>query len=204
MSEDPAVYHAKPLDLVLASSSPRRRELLAQIGVQFRVVVADVDESVLPGESPADYVVRLAREKALEVQRREGAALPVLGADTAVILEGDILCKPRDRAEAESMLGRLSGNTHEVYSAVALAVGGDEVLDVGPGQGEVLTLSRPREAPVVRVETARGALLRHYELKLPISQRLNDAEWSRLLAHGELPGFEDAVQGFVRDRVQFV
>jgi septum formation protein len=103
--------------------------LLAQIGIRFRVVVADVDESVLAGESPAGYVVRLARAKAVEVMRREGHALPVLGADTAVILDGDILGKPRDREEAKAMLGRLSGNTHEVFSAVAVAASDNRVLD---------------------------------------------------------------------------
>lgn len=127
MSHDPG--KAESLDLVLASASPRRRELLQQIGVAFRVVPADVDETVLPGEPPADYVVRLARAKALEVMRREGGGLPVLGSDTAVILDGDILCKPLDRAEAEAMLGRLSGRTHEVYSAVALALSPERVLD---------------------------------------------------------------------------
>ena len=116
-------------DLVLASASPRRRELLTQIGMRFRVVVADVDEAVLPGEDPETYVLRLARAKALEVLGRVGPGLPVLGADTAVILDGDILCKPGDRAEAGSMLRRLSGNTHEVYSAVAVAKGDGEVLD---------------------------------------------------------------------------
>ena len=116
-------------DLVLASASPRRRELLRQIGVTFRVAPADVDETVLPGETPADYVVRLARAKALEVMRREGGALPVLGSDTAVILDGEILCKPLDRADAERMLGRLSGRTHEVFSAVALALSPERVLD---------------------------------------------------------------------------
>jgi len=109
------------VDLILASASPRRWELLAQIGIRFRVVVADVDESVLAGESPAEYVVRLARAKAVEVMRREGSALPVMGADTAVILGEEILGKPRDREEAKAMLNRLSGETHEVYSAVAVA-----------------------------------------------------------------------------------
>lgn len=118
-----------PVDLVLASASPRRQELLAQIGLNFRVVVADVDETVRDGEAPADYVVRLARAKALEVLRREGDGLPVLGADTAVILGSEILCKPADREEAEYMLGRLSGRSHEVYSAVAVAVSENEVLD---------------------------------------------------------------------------
>lgn len=116
-------------DLILASASPRRRELLAQIGIRFRVVVADVDESVLAGESPAEYVVRLARAKAAEVLRREGSTLPVMGADTAVILGEEILGKPRDREEAKAMLNRLSGETHEVYSAVAVAESEDKVWD---------------------------------------------------------------------------
>lgn len=109
--------------LILASSSPRRSELLRQVGVDFRVVVADVDESVNPGEAPADYVLRVARDKVLAVQRREAGALPVLGADTTVVLAGCILGKPGGRAEAAEMLARLSGRTHEVYSAVALARG---------------------------------------------------------------------------------
>lgn len=127
---DQASHHDKrTVDLVLASASPRRRELLAQIGMSFRVVVADVDETVLEGESPAAYVVRLARGKALEVLRREEPGLPVLGSDTAVVVDGEILGKPRDRDEARTMLNRLSGNTHEVYSAVAVAVSEDEVHD---------------------------------------------------------------------------
>lgn len=116
-------------DLILASASPRRRELLAQIGIAFRVVVADVDETVRHGEKPADYVVRLARAKALEVLRREKPGLPVLGSDTSVVLGTDILGKPADRDEARAMLKRLSGNTHEVYSAVAVAVNEDQVYD---------------------------------------------------------------------------
>lgn len=109
--------------IVLASASPRRRELLRQVGVGFRVVVASVDESVLPDEAPAAYVVRVARDKALEVLAREGAGLPVLGADTAVVLDGRILGKPADRAEALAMLSSLSGQTHEVYSAAVLVAG---------------------------------------------------------------------------------
>lgn len=108
-------------DLLLASASPRRRDLLAQIGVRFRIVVADVDETVLGGESPRDYTIRVACDKALEVIAREGDILPVLGADTAVILDGDILGKPCDRDDAARMLRRLSGRTHQVYSAVAVA-----------------------------------------------------------------------------------
>jgi septum formation protein len=128
----------------LASGSPRRRELLAQIGVAFKVLAAAVDETVLRGETPEAYVARLARAKAaagLAVAATggvgpagaggltggrpfsvgNGAAAPVLAADTAVILDGAILLKPVDRANAERMLLALSGRTHEVLTAVALA-----------------------------------------------------------------------------------
>jgi septum formation protein len=108
-----------PPVLCLASVSPRRRELLAQIGVTFTVAAADIDETALSGEIPREYVARLARDKALAVVRG-GERLPVLAADTTVVLEGRIFGKPRDRAEALSMLGSLSGRTHEVLTAVAL------------------------------------------------------------------------------------
>lgn len=111
------------VDVVLASASPRRRELLAQIGIRFVQVVADIDESVLAGESPAAYTVRVACDKALAVKQQSGTELPVLGADTAVILDDHILGKPANREEAAVMLGQLSGRTHQVYSAVAVAAG---------------------------------------------------------------------------------
>lgn len=115
--------------LILASASPRRHQLLAQIGVPFEVIVADVDESVKAGETPGHYVRRLAREKSLEVLRREDGRLPVMGADTTVILDREILGKPRDRDHAVAMLQSLSGRTHEVYSAVALATAQELVED---------------------------------------------------------------------------
>ena len=115
--------------IVLASSSPRRRELLRQIGVAFRVVPADVDESVLPAEQPADYVLRVAREKAEAVWARGNGAQPVLAADTAVVLDDCILGKPADRAEAVAMLRRLSDRTHEVFSAVAVRACPDRAAD---------------------------------------------------------------------------
>jgi len=115
--------------LILASASPRRRELLRQVGVAFRVVVAEVDESVLPGEEPAAYVVRVAGDKAREVRAREPAPLPILGADTAVVLDDCILGKPGSRAEAAAMLRRLSGRTHEVYSAAVLVTPAGAALD---------------------------------------------------------------------------
>jgi septum formation protein len=107
--------------LVLASASPRRRLLLAQIGVPHRVVPADIDESRRDGEDVADCVLRLAQQKAQQVSARLGEpSLPVLGADTAVVLDGDMLGKPRDREHALGMLSRLSGREHVVISAVAL------------------------------------------------------------------------------------
>jgi septum formation protein len=112
----------------LASASPRRRDLLAQIGVPFRVLGVAVDEAALAAEAPADYVTRLAVAKAEAGWRRSGVdadvpAAPVLGADTAVVIDGRILGKPRDRADALDMLGALAGRTHAVYTAVALRTG---------------------------------------------------------------------------------
>ena len=106
----------------LASGSPRRRELLRQIGVPFRVVGAELDESPLPAETPVAYVSRLAAAKA-EAGWQACRGLPdapVLAADTAVLLDGKILGKPRDKGHAENMLLGLSGRTHQVLTAVAL------------------------------------------------------------------------------------
>lgn len=104
----------------LASASPRRRELLTQIGVPHVVVSTDVDEFARAGETPRDYVLRLAREKARVVWDKD-ARLPVLAADTTVALDGLIFGKPRDREEALEMLRMLSRRTHQVLTAVALA-----------------------------------------------------------------------------------
>jgi septum formation protein len=106
--------------LRLASASPRRRELLAQIGVPHSVKAAHIDESRKPSESAREYVLRLAKEKA-ECVWREAANLPVLAADTTVVVDGDIFVKPRDRDDALQMLAALSNRTHEVLTAVALA-----------------------------------------------------------------------------------
>lgn len=115
------------ITIVLASASPRRRELLAQIGVEFTVSPADIDETVPAGEAPEDYVLRMAITKAQK--GFEGLTGPatsgrlVLGADTAVVLDRQILGKPRDQADAEYMLACLSGRTHRVLSAVAITDG---------------------------------------------------------------------------------
>ncbi len=106
----------------LASTSPRRRELLASIGVRCEVIGTDIDEAALPAEQPAVYVERLALAKARAALARHPRArqAPLLGADTAVVIDGEILGKPADVGAARHMLGRLSGRTHEVWSAVAV------------------------------------------------------------------------------------
>jgi septum formation protein len=106
----------------LASASPRRSELLRQIGVRHRVRPAAIDEARAPCESPAEYVLRLAAQKAEAVWRalEPGDAAPVLAADTAVVLGDRVLGKPADETEAESMLDELSGRAHQVLTAVAL------------------------------------------------------------------------------------
>ncbi|MFT3907367.1 MAG: Maf family protein [Steroidobacteraceae bacterium] len=138
---------AQPL-LILASASPRRRELLAQIGVAHRVQPADIDEARLAGEAPGDYVQRLARQKAEHVWRQQApqGALPVLGADTSVVVDADIFGKPADRAAALAMLGRLSGREHAVYSAVALVHAG--------GMHTLTSISRVRFATLGAQECA--------------------------------------------------
>jgi len=112
--------------LILASASPRRSELLTQLGVDFRVHPADIDESVVKGESPGDYVERMAREKAETVASLyEGDDCAILAADTTVVIDGDVLGKPRDHLDGLAMLARLSGRTHEVITAICLAGSGE-------------------------------------------------------------------------------
>lgn len=112
--------------LYLASQSPRRRELLQQIGVLHQVIAADVIEVPRTQESPSDYVQRLAREKAeaglASIRRLQLAVRPVLGADTIVVINNEILEKPRDAEHAADMLRKLAGATHQVMTAVAMIV----------------------------------------------------------------------------------
>lgn len=108
--------------LILASASPRRAQLLEQIGLRFRVQPADINETVAVGESAEHYVERLAREKAQRVASQNPGSL-VLGSDTSVVLDGEVLGKPASAAAAQAMLARLSGQTHQVMTAVALAQG---------------------------------------------------------------------------------
>ena len=107
--------------LYLASGSPRRQELLTQLGLAFERLVPGIEEQRQPQESAQHYVVRLAREKAQAGVALASRDLPVLGADTIVILNGEVLEKPHDAAHAAAMLRKLSGKTHQVMTAVALA-----------------------------------------------------------------------------------
>jgi septum formation protein len=113
--------------LVLASQSPRRREILQQAGIPFVIRVSPVDETPREGEMPHDYVRRLAQEKALAVAA--GPEEIVLGADTTVVVEGEIMGKPEDAADALRMLSRLSGRRHQVMTGICLAGGGQVVND---------------------------------------------------------------------------
>jgi septum formation protein len=105
--------------LLLASNSPRRRELLALGGWMFGVDVSNVDETLLPDEAPGPYVRRLAEEKARAVQSRAHPEQVIIGADTSVVIDGDILGKPGSIHEAHAMLARLRGRTHQVYTGIA-------------------------------------------------------------------------------------
>lgn len=111
-----------PFPLILASTSPRRKHLLEQIGMTFTVQPSNVDESLIPtfGAVPEEFVQRLALLKAQDVASKTPARSIVLGSDTIVVLDGEILGKPVDADDAKNMLRRLSGNTHTVYTGIAL------------------------------------------------------------------------------------
>ena len=108
--------------VVLASQSPRRRELLTLIGIAHEVRPADIDESYLPGETPREHAERLARGKATALEGL-GDDVVTIGSDTIVVVDGDVLGKPRDRAHAAEMLRRLSGRSHVVMTGVAVRRG---------------------------------------------------------------------------------
>lgn len=117
--------------LILASNSPRRRQLFALGGWDFDVIAADVDETPLPNESPREYVLRLAKAKALAVQPRAESDAVIIGSDTTVVDGNEILGKPVDEADAERMLKQLRGRTHQVYTGIATCRAGDSKLTTG-------------------------------------------------------------------------
>lgn len=136
--------------LILASGSPRRRELLDGLDLEFTVRPADLDESVLPGESPEEHVQRLATGKA---QKTTSPGELVLAADTVVVVDGDILGKPADAAKAKGMLRRLAGRTHRVLSGVALVDGGSRRIEVGLAATDVRVAEMTEEEIAWYVET---------------------------------------------------
>jgi septum formation protein len=135
------MYSSSP-SFILASASPRRAELLTRAGFDFTVQPADVDESILPGERPADYVLRVARAKAHAVAatcRESGRA--VLAADTTVVVGGEILAKPAGREDAVRMLKLLSGVVHDVLTGVTVVAGERELTEVVLTRVHLLPLS---------------------------------------------------------------
>jgi len=133
----------QPLQIYLASQSPRRWELLQQLGINFEVLRVDVDETMQDGEAPTVYAERLALEKARAGREVQAADrhLPVLGADTIVVASGTVLGKPAGRQQAIEMLQLLSGSTHQVLSAVAVA-GDREVVAASVSRVTFRTLTR--------------------------------------------------------------
>ncbi len=115
------VFPFSDLTIVLASTSPRRQELLAQIGIKFTAALIDIDESIVEGEKPEHYVVRLAREKAAAAIPDFFESAVIIAADTTVTIDERILGKPTDRADAFAMWDLLSGRTHQVMTGVAVA-----------------------------------------------------------------------------------
>ncbi len=128
--------------IILASASPRRVELLQQIGVEFTQQVADIDESHRPGESAEAFVTRLAQEKALKVYQDSDKECPVLGADTIVVVDEHILGKPDDYADACEMLTMLSARKHQVMTAVTLVKNGKPETVVNVSDVEFIELDQ--------------------------------------------------------------
>ena len=136
------------LRFILASQSPRRADVLHQLGIVPEVRPADVDESYLDGETPREHVERLARSKAEAVFAREGNAL-VVGGDTVVVLDGDVLVKPIDEESAIEMVAALSGTRHEVHSGIALAGPSGTVSSVVTATVRMRTYDRTTAAAYV-------------------------------------------------------
>ena len=165
--------------IYLASRSPRRAELLQQIGMDFTVLPSDIDESVLPDESPADYVLRLAKRKAevcFEQLVRDGKPmLPVLAADTSVAVDGEIFGKPENDADAYRMLRLMSGREHQVYTGIAVATESGVNVALSTTKVQMADLSEetihayiasgePRDkAGAYGIQGLAGVMIRHIE-----------------------------------------
>jgi septum formation protein len=151
MTEQRSAVSRQPTPIILASGSPRRRQLLEMLRIPFRVIPPDVDERVRPGEPADAYVTRIARAKVAAVMARTPGDL-ILAADTTVVLQGEIFGKPESPAEAIAMLGRLQGRTHEVMTAVAVGRNGDlaDARDVSR------VTFRPADEATLRAYVATG------------------------------------------------
>ncbi|HEY2170911.1 MAG TPA: Maf family protein [Candidatus Angelobacter sp.] len=154
--------------LILASSSPRRQELLREIGIPFQVHAANINEDQRPGEAPMEYALRLAREKAHAVAAQYPQSY-VLGADTIVVLQGEVLGKPIDHADAARMLRLLSGRGHEVTTAVSV---------VAPGTIGSSTVALGVVAPGTLVETRASTTKVYF-------REIGEAEIQQYVAGGE-------------------
>lgn len=130
--------------IILASASPRRAELLRAAGINFDIRVANVDETPLSNEWPHDYVLRLAQDKATAVANLSGADAIILGADTTVVYNNEILGKPIDNADARQMLSKLSGDWHEVITGVCLRRAGQVLAEA--------EITRVKFAPLSQAE----------------------------------------------------
>jgi len=174
--------------LILASASPRRQELLRNARISFVVQAADIDERVRDGESPRDCAERLAREKAVAVSRSRPADC-ILGADTIVVVDGNILGKPRDAGDAERMLRMLSGRVHEVITGVCLAGVRDQGAGAS-GQGSGASKSMTQATPVLggvdeRLTTGEWQVATASETTLVTMSVLSDDDIREYVATGE-------------------
>lgn len=148
--------------VVLASQSPRRVELLKQMGLDCEILPTDVDESVLPNEAPEAYVMRLAKQKALAAnimikeKSSELQTLPIIAADTTVVLHGEILGKPENDADAEHMLTNLAGTTHTVLTAVAIAAQGNTEVLLSTTQVTMMPLTQSQILGYIALGEHRG------------------------------------------------
>jgi nucleoside triphosphate pyrophosphatase len=146
--------------IYLASRSPRRGEILRQIGVDFEILPSDIDESVLPDEAPEHYVLRLAQEKALAciqaISRRGMHVMPLLAADTTVCVDGEILGKPENDEHGAAMLRKMSGRWHSTHTGVAVADGDRIEVLVSSTQVEMKTLTEAEIAAYVASGECEG------------------------------------------------
>ena len=135
--------HSTRASIVLASASPRRQRLLQEAGIEFTAITSHVDERQAPTESPLAYVKRMACEKATAVAKQQRADMPVLAADTIVVLDNNTIGKPRDRDEARTTLLRLSGKTHHVLTGVCVLLDQQRHQNVTSTEVTFTTLSPP-------------------------------------------------------------